>query len=270
MNNTPDVLRRILERKRQEVTEQCAACPLDELKTLLRTQTSPVRGFASTLGKRIKAAKPGVIAEIKRASPSKGLLRADFVPTDLAKSYAKGGATCLSVLTDQLFFQGNDADLSAARTACTLPVLRKEFIIDPYQIYQSRIIGADAILLIAACLDDLALNNLINLAHELALDVLLEVHNDVELTRALKLQSNIPDIIGINNRNLHNFEVDLNTTLDLAPKIPSERLLVTESGILERQDVDMMRAHGIHGFLVGETMMRAANPGERLAELFLT
>ncbi|MCB1792777.1 MAG: indole-3-glycerol phosphate synthase TrpC, partial [Gammaproteobacteria bacterium] len=205
------------------------------------------------------------IAEIKKASPSKGVLRADFRPAEIAASYAAGGAACLSVLTDIDFFQGSDAYLQQARAACALPVIRKDFIVDPYQVVEARTIGADCILLIAACLDDAQLHALNDQAHALGMDVLIEVHDGDELTRALRTDNRL---IGINNRNLRTFDVSLQTTLDLLERIPEQRLVVTESGILQRDDVALMRRHGVHTFLVGEAFMRADDPGARLHELF--
>ena len=206
-----------------------------------------------------------MIAEVKKASPSKGLIRPDFAPADIARSYAAGGAACLSVLTDRQFFQGALSYLQQARAACSLPVLRKDFIISPWQIFEARAAGADAVLLIAACLDDAQLAELLALAHALGMAALLEVHDGAELERALRLDA---PLIGINNRNLRTFEVSLHTTLGLRARVPAERLLVTESGIHTRDDVQTMRAAGVHCFLVGERFMRAANPGHALQELF--
>jgi indole-3-glycerol phosphate synthase len=213
----------------------------------------------------VAAGEAAVIAEVKKASPSKGVLREDFRPTDIARSYERAGATCLSVLTDVDFFQGADAYLGEARNACSLPVIRKDFIIDPYQVYESRAIGADCILLIAACLHDTQLSELTGLAHHLGLDVLTEVHDAAELERALAVPGRL---IGINNRNLRTFDVSLHTTLSLIDAIPAERLIVTESGIHSRADVALMRRNGVNAFLVGESFMRAPDPGDKLAELF--
>ncbi|QIK37036.1 indole-3-glycerol phosphate synthase TrpC [Caldichromatium japonicum] len=264
MAETPDILKTILRRKQEEIAERRLRCPEAQLRAIL-DNADPTRGFADALKRRVDAGEPAVIAEIKKASPSKGLLRADFAPPAIAHAYAQAGAACLSVLTDRDFFQGSDADLQAARGACTLPVIRKDFIIDPYQVYEARAIGADAILLIAACLDDARLAELNAFAQGLGLDVLLEVHDANELERALALPGRL---IGINNRNLHTFEVSLKTTLDLLPRIPADRLVVTESGITSPADVAQMRAHGVNAFLVGETFMRAADPGLALAWLF--
>jgi indole-3-glycerol phosphate synthase len=206
-----------------------------------------------------------VIAEVKKASPSKGVLRADFEPADIAQSYAEHGASCLSVLTDQQFFQGSVDYLKQARASCQLPVLRKDFLIDPYQVYESRSMGADAILLIAACLDDAQMREMEAIAHGLFMSVLVEVHDAAELERALKLKT---ALVGINNRNLHTFEVSLDTTLSLMAHVPSDRLLITESGILGREDVERMTSAGVHAFLVGEAFMRAEDPGAAMARLF--
>jgi indole-3-glycerol phosphate synthase len=223
------------------------------------------RGFVEAMQAKIDAGGSAVIAEIKKASPSKGVLREDFRPAEIARSYAQGGAACLSVLTDIDFFQGADAYLQQARAACELPVIRKDFIVDPYQVVEARAIGADCILLIAACLDDARLTGLNDLAHELGMDVLIEVHDGEELERALNTDNRL---IGINNRNLRTFEVSLGTTLDLLQRVPQGRLVVTESGILAPDNVKRMRSHGVHAFLVGEAFMRADDPGARLAELF--
>ncbi|MCG6942300.1 MAG: indole-3-glycerol phosphate synthase TrpC [Thiohalocapsa sp.] len=262
--DTPDILKRITARKAEEVAERKRRQPLAELTTAVE-QAGPGRGFADALAGRIAAGRAAVIAEIKRASPSKGLLRADFRPADIAVSYERGGAACLSVLTDRDFFQGDDEYLMSARAACALPVIRKDFVIDAYQIHEARAIGADCILLIAACLDDAELAEFTATAHALGLDVLLEVHDAAELERALAVPVRL---VGINNRNLRTFEVSLDTTLELLAWVPDDRLLVTESGIHTRADVALMREHGVHAFLVGESFMRAADPGAKLAELF--
>ncbi|MFP4061453.1 MAG: indole-3-glycerol phosphate synthase TrpC [Halochromatium sp.] len=264
MNETPDILRRIVARKREEVAERKQRLPRSSLEARL-AEADPPRGFAAALQRRVASGDAAVIAEIKRASPSKGLIRADFDPAWLARSYAAGGACCLSVLTDRDFFQGDDAHLIAARSACALPVIRKDFIVDPYQVIEARAMGADCILLIVACLADAALAELGALAAELGLDVLTEVHDARELERALALPGRL---LGINNRDLRSFEVDLRTTLDLRAQVPSERLLITESGIHARADVELMREQGVHGFLVGESLMRTADPGQTLARLF--
>jgi indole-3-glycerol phosphate synthase len=264
MAETPDILKRIIARKAEEVAAARRRIPVAEL-AVIAAAAEPPRRFADALAARVDAGLPAVIAEIKRASPSKGLLRAHFQPADIALSYAEGGAACLSVLTDQDFFQGDPQHLVDARAACALPVIRKDFIIDPYQIHQARALGADCILLIAACLDDAQLLDLAATAQGLGMDVLLEVHDAAELARALAVPTRL---LGINNRNLRTFEVSLQTTLDLRAQVPAERLLITESGIHSRNDVALMRAHGVHGFLVGEAFMRAADPGAKLAELF--
>lgn len=259
-----DILDRIVARKRAELAERSRQTPLAELERRARA-VAGARPFLSALRARIRQGKPAVIAEIKRASPSKGVLRADFRPADIAKSYERGGATCLSVLTDVDFFQGADAHLQQARAACALPVLRKDFTIDPYQVYEARALGADAILLIVAILDDARLSELARLARAFGLDALVEVHSPEELERALRVDSRL---IGINNRNLHTFETRLDTTSKLLPMIPQDYVVVTESGILARDDVALMRANGVHAFLVGEAFMRAPDPGARLVELF--
>ena len=264
MTDTPDILKKIVARKHEEIAERSARVPQAKLAERLSAADAR-RGFVAALQAKIDAGLPAVIAEIKKASPSKGVLREDFRPAEIARSYARGGAACLSVLTDIDFFQGSDAYLQQARAACSLPVIRKDFIVDPYQVVEARVIGADCILLIAACLDDAQLHGLNDLAHELGMDVLIEVHDGEELARALATQNRL---IGINNRNLRTFEVDLGTTLELLDRIPADRLVVTESGILAPSDVQLMRAHEVHAFLVGEAFMRADDPGARLAELF--
>jgi indole-3-glycerol phosphate synthase len=264
MSNTPDILQKIVRRKREEIAAGSAKRSLQQLQDDLKT-AEPTRGFADAIAAKIAAGQPGVIAEIKKASPSKGVLRKDFHPAEIAQSYAQGGAACLSVLTDIDFFQGADSYLQQARAACTLPVIRKDFIIDPYQVYEARSIDADCILLIVSCLDDGSLRELNELAHQLGMDVLIEVHDEAELERALGVSNRL---IGINNRNLRNFEVSLDTTLRMLNKIPQDRIVVTESGILSRDDVALMRQHDVHAFLVGEAFMRAERPGEKLQELF--
>jgi indole-3-glycerol phosphate synthase len=264
MADTPDVLRKIVARKAEEVAERSARRPLREVRAAAEAG-GPVRGFVNAIARRLAAGMPAVIAEAKRASPSKGLLRADFDPAAIARSYARGGATCLSVLTDVDFFQGSDEYLVRARAACALPVLRKDFLVDPYQVYEARAMDADCILLIAACLDNAGLRELNDLAHRLGMDVLVEVHDGDELDRALTLGNRL---VGINNRDLRTFGVSLDTTLGLLPRIPGDRIVVTESGILGPEDVRRMRDHGVHAFLVGEAFMRADDPAARLAELF--
>ena len=263
----PTVLQKILARKAEEVAERQARRSRAQLEAALGQVSAP-RGFSRALQQRAAAHTPAVIAEVKKASPSKGLLRADFHPAQIAKSYEKGGAACLSVLTDVDFFQGSDAYLQEARAACQLPVLRKDFIIDAYQVVESRTIGADCILLIVAALSDQQLIELSGLARSLGLDILVEVHDETELKRALACVDS--PLLGVNNRNLHNFEVSLATTLDLLPKIPAGRLLVTESGIGETQAIAELLAQGVYAFLVGEAFMRAEDPGAALQRLFFS
>ena len=267
MSDTPDILKKIINRKIEEVEERRALVSMVDIKRRVERAklTLPPRSFVYSLQRKIQAGQAAVIAEIKKASPSKGVMRENFVPADIATSYEKGGAACLSVLTDVDFFQGSDAYLKEAREACGLPVLRKEFIIDPYQVYESRGMGADCILLIVACLTDEQLKELSSLAIELEMDVLVEVHDEEELKRALPLD--LP-MIGINNRNLRTFETSLATTTDLLKLIPDDCIVVTESGIHSKEDVALMQQHNVNAFLVGETFMRADEPGEKLAELF--
>jgi len=259
-----DILQRILARKAQEISERRARVTFDELRERCARADAP-RGFVSALRANIAAGKPAVIAEVKKASPSKGVMRADFRPEQIAKSYAAGGAACLSVLTDVDFFQGADEYLVTARENCTLPVLRKDFMIDAYQVHEARALGADCILLIVAALDDAQLCELAQLAQALGMDVLVEVHDGAELDRALRTSASL---IGINNRNLRTFETALDVTLNLRERVPSDRLLVTESGIHTRADVARMRAAGVNAFLVGEAFMRANDPGTELRRLF--
>jgi indole-3-glycerol phosphate synthase len=262
--STSDILEKILRRKAEEIAERRARVPRAEL-TRRAALAPPVRGFVEAIEQRIAQGQPAVIAEIKKASPSKGLLRADFRPAEVAKSYAAAGAACLSVLTDADFFQGADEYLQQARAACALPVLRKDFTIDPYQVDEARALGADCILLIVAALDDVALGELAGTAQHLGMDVLVEVHDGEELDRALGLNT---ALIGINNRNLRTFETRLETTLELLDRVPNDRIVVTESGFHTPADVVRMRAAGVHAFLVGEAFMRAPDPGRKLAELF--
>ena len=259
-----DILNKIIAVKRQEVADALNRKPLAAMRQDAESRVQ-TRDFVGALRARIAAGKPAVIAEIKKASPSKGVLRSDFIPADIAQSYAEAGAACLSVLTDQQFFQGSIDYLKQARASCSLPVLRKDFIVDAYQIYESRVMGADCILLIAACLDDAQMKAFEALAMSLDMAVLVEVHDEAELARALMLKT---PLIGINNRNLNTFEVSLDTTLSLMGKVPAERLLVTESGIMTPEDVKRLRDVNINAFLVGEAFMRADEPGEALAELF--
>ncbi len=258
-----DILARILDRKRGEVRERAGRTTLEGLKARAR-DADRTRGFAQAIAARIAGGEPAVIAEIKRASPSQGVIRADFDPAAIARSYESAGAACLSVLTDVDFFQGDDAHLQSARAACALPVLRKDFVVDAYQLFEARALGADCILLIAAALGDAELEAFAGQAREIGLDVLLEVHDAAELERALR----IPDVmIGVNNRDLRTFDVSLETSLALRPRVAQSRLLVTESGIRTRDDIARMRAAGIHAFLIGEAFMRAEDPGAALAEL---
>lgn len=259
-----DILATILARKAEEVAARRCEVPLDELHERAALQ-APARGFEAALRSTIADGRAAVIAEVKKASPSKGVIRADFDPAQIAASYARGGAACLSVLTDRDFFQGHEDYLCDARAACELPVLRKDFTVDAYQVHEARALGADAILLIVAALDDRRLMSLCELAMSLGLDVLVEVHDAPELARALATPSRL---IGVNNRNLRTFETRLDTTLELQARIPADRLLVTESGIHTPADVARMRAAGVHVFLVGEAFMRAAEPGSELQRLF--
>ena len=262
--DVPDILKRILHRKTEEVSARSQQVSEKELVTLIEQQSAP-RGFVSAMQKALSQNRSAVIAEIKKASPSKGVLRKDFNPAKIAASYQAGGAACLSVLTDADFFQGSEAALQSARAACELPVIRKDFIIDSYQVSEARAIGSDCILLIVAALDDAQMKDLYEHAVGLGMDVLVEVHDWAELDRAQRLS---PMLLGINNRNLRTFEVSLNTTVEMLIKISTDTMVVTESGILTRSDVELMRKHQINAFLVGEAFMRAPNPGEALAALF--
>ncbi|MEX2525116.1 MAG: indole-3-glycerol phosphate synthase TrpC [Gammaproteobacteria bacterium] len=264
MLNTPDILGRILERKREEVAERQAATPLPQLKKRIPNCPSP-RGFYQAVLQTIEAGRPAVIAEIKKASPSRGVIRPDFDPAAIARSYASGGAACLSVLTDIDFFQGHDDYLALARDACELPALRKDFIIDPYQVYESRAISADCVLLIVSALTDPQLREFADIAEELAMDVLVEVHNREELERGLMLRT---PLIGINNRDLHTFETSIETTIGLMPDVFPDRTVVTESGIHSRDDVARLRKNHVDAFLVGEAFMASEEPGSKLRELF--
>jgi len=263
-----DILNKILAVKADEVSAAKKYRDLHSLRREVESDASlraDIRGFEASLRRGIGAGRAGVIAEVKKASPSKGVLRADFRPDEIADSYARGGASCLSVLTDVQFFQGATDYLKQARAACALPVIRKDFIVDPYQVYEARAMGADAILLIVAALDHGLMADLEACAMELGMDVLVEVHDGDELTAALRLKT---QLLGINNRNLRTFEVTLDTTLGLLPRIPAERLVVTESGILKPEDVKRMRDADVHAFLVGEAFMRAPDPGTELRRLF--
>jgi indole-3-glycerol phosphate synthase len=260
-----DILQRIVAVKHEEVAAARARRPLAELRELAVASRRERRGFAAALRDRVAAGRPAVIAEVKKASPSRGVLREDFVPAEIASAYERGGAACLSVLTDERFFQGHADFLRQARAACSLPVLRKDFIVDEYQVAEAGAMGADCILLIAACLDDARLAELEAEAVRLGMDVLVEVHDGAELDRALRLRT---PLVGINNRDLRTFEVSLETTLALRARVPADRLLITESGILAPGDVRRMRDAGVHAFLVGEAFMRAPDPGAALAALF--
>jgi indole-3-glycerol phosphate synthase len=264
MRSASNFLEDILTHKAKEVAERMRRLPLTAIRGRAEA-ASPPRGFVAAVRNRVRTGGTAVIAEIKKASPSKGVLREDFRPADIAKSYEEHGATCLSVLTDVDFFQGADEHMQQARAACSLPVLRKDFTIDAYQVYESRALGADCILLIVAALDDARLREFALLAGELGMDVLIEVHTPEELERALPLSA---PLIGINNRNLHTFETRLDTTLQLLSLIPPGRIVVTESGIVVPRDIALMRSRGVHAFLVGEAFMRSPDPGSKLAELF--
>ena len=259
-----DILTTILARKAEEIEQRSRVRPLSELRARALNQ-APTRGFVKAIRNRLDAGDAAVIAEVKKASPSKGVIRADFRPADIARSYEAGGAACLSVLTDVDFFQGSNLYLSEARSACGLPVIRKDFIVDAYQVYEARMIGADCILLIVAALEDAQMIELANLAGELGMDVLVEVHDIDELERALQTDC---ELIGVNNRNLRTFEVSLDTTLALKDAVPPDRILVTESGIATRADVAKMREAGINTFLIGESFMRETDPGAALKRLF--
>jgi indole-3-glycerol phosphate synthase len=264
--NTPTILKKIIDTKAVEVAQRSKTLPLNEIKArALDMDNAELRGFYRAMKAKVDAGLPAVIAEIKKASPSKGVLREHFVPEEIAVSYEKGGAACLSVLTDRDYFQGHEDYLQAARKACGLPVIRKDFLVDPYQIYEARSINADCVLLIVSALSKMQLQDLEGIAHELGMDVLVEVHDGEELETALTMKT---PLVGINNRNLHTFDLTLETTYGLLPYVPDDRLLVTESGILGRDDVDAMRARNVNAFLVGETFMRAEEPGDELAKLF--
>ncbi|MFK5986286.1 MAG: indole-3-glycerol phosphate synthase TrpC [Pseudomonadota bacterium] len=263
-SQTADILVKILQRKKQEVIERSAQVSLRSLVSQCK-QLAPCRGFIQSIENSLANNKPAIIAEIKKASPSKGLICKNFVPKEIAQSYEQAGASCLSVLTDIDFFQGHDEYLKQAREAVSIPVLRKEFIIDIYQIYEAKAMQADCILLIVAALDDVQLNEFASLAEQLGLDVLVEVHNAEELQRALFLKTTL---IGINNRNLRTFETSLNNTTDLLSSIPDNRIVVTESGIHSKEDIQFMQQHQVNSFLVGEAFMREKNPGKKLTELF--
>ncbi len=264
MTDTPDILKTILAKKQEEVARRRINTPIEMLEDIASGVERP-RGFARSLQSKILAKKPAIIAEIKKASPSQGVIREDFKPVYIGQDYAMNGATCLSVLTDKEFFQGSEAYLEMVRKNCPLPVLRKDFMIDAYQIYEARALGADCILLIVAALDDSVMHELAELATRLDMDVLVEVHDTDELQRALSLDTKL---IGINNRNLRTFVTDLQTTLSLKDSIPEDRIIITESGIHSHDDVQLMLDNNIYGFLVGEAFMRADSPGQKMRELF--
>lgn len=259
-----DILNKILASKAVEIAAAKASISLEQMQVLAQAQAKP-RDFVGAIRSKITASKAAVIAEIKKASPSKGVIRADFKPAEIAKSYEAGGAACLSVLTDVEYFQGSADYLKQARAACSLPVLRKDFMIDPYQVYEARAMGADCILLIAAAIDLVKMRELESIAHELGMAVLVEVHNGEELDLALQLKT---PLLGINNRNLRTFDVTLQTTLDLLARIPAGKIVVTESGIFTADDVKLMRENNVHTFLVGEAFMRQDDPGAELKKVF--
>jgi len=261
----PTVLQTIIARKHEEVAERSKERSGASLLSMAKIASEP-RGFYDSMRRKVDAGQSAVIAEVKKASPSKGVIREHFVPAEIAKSYEQGGAACLSVLTDKDFFQGGEAYLQQAREACDLPVIRKDFIVDPYQVVEARAIGADCILLIVAAFEDFGLmRDLATQSQDLGMDVLVEVHNGAELDQALLMDT---PLVGINNRNLHNFETSLQTTIDLLNNIPEDRMVVTESGIHTAQDVALMREHDVNAFLVGEAFMRAEEPGDELKALF--
>mgnify|MGYP000008526691 FL=1 len=262
--SAPDILQKIVEEKWREIPQRAAARPVAELQRLIGQQSDP-RGFVAALTERMVARQPAIIAEIKKASPSKGVIRENFIPAAIARSYADAGAACLSVLTDVSFFQGADEYLVQARNAVALPVLRKDFVVDPYQVLEARSIGADCILLIAAILAPKTMASLYQVAVDLGMDVLIEVRDAVELEQALQVS---PTLVGINNRDLRDFSVDLATTYDLIDRLPAGVNLVTESGIHQRADIEAMQSRGVYGFLVGEAFMRAEDPGAELKTLF--
>ncbi|MDA0821902.1 MAG: indole-3-glycerol phosphate synthase TrpC [Proteobacteria bacterium] len=263
-NASTNILDEIVRHKREEVNGRRADVPLGKIQERA-SHAPPVRDFTGALLQRIEQGLPAVIAECKKASPSKGLIRENYDPAKIAQSYEHGGASCLSVLTDQHYFQGSDDHLVAARSACALPIIRKDFIIDHYQVYEARALGADCILLIVACLDDTALEELAQLASVLGMDALIEVHDRAELERALRLRLRL---IGINNRDLRRFVTNIDTTIGLLADVPDDRIVVTESGIHSAADVEKLRSHGVNAFLVGEAFMRAPDPGEMLKQMF--
>lgn len=264
MTDTPDILKKILATKAEEVAKRKLRMSIADLADIISDTEAP-RGFARALQGKASSKKPAIIAEVKKASPSKGIIRENFKPVEIAQDYAMNGATCLSVLTDKEYFHGGEVNLQMARQACPLPVLRKDFMIDPYQIHESRALGADCILLIVAALSDAQMHELADTATQLGMDILVEVHDKAEMERALKL--NTP-LMGINNRNLRTFETSLQTTLDLQTMVPDDRLVITESGIHTPEDVRLMMDNDIYTFLVGEAFMRADHPGAKMRELF--
>ncbi|MBT5826349.1 MAG: indole-3-glycerol phosphate synthase TrpC [Gammaproteobacteria bacterium] len=264
MTDTPDILKKILATKAEEITKRKLRMSIADLANIISDTETP-RGFARALQEKAANKKPAIIAEVKKASPSKSVIRENFRPVEIAQDYAMSGATCLSVLTDKEYFQGGEVNLQMARQACPIPVLRKDFMIDPYQIYESRALGADCILLIVAALTDTQMHELADTTKELGMDVLVEVHDSEEMQRALNLDT---PLMGINNRNLRTFETSLQTTLDLQAMVPDERLVITESGIHTQDDVRLMMDNDIYTFLVGEAFMRAEHPGAKMRELF--
>jgi len=262
--STPGILKKIIEQKWQEVSQRKHRQSLTEISAIAKDQPD-TRGFVRNIEAKLRQKLPAVIAEIKKASPSKGIIREHFIPAEIAESYESAGAACLSVLTDHNFFQGDERYLQEVRRACSLPVIRKDFMVDAWQIYETRCLGADCILLIAACLSRSQMQDMAGIADEIGLDVLVEVHNAEERANALTLPTRL---LGINNRDLNNFDVSLETTLNLLPDASDSRIVVTESGINTTEDVTLMREHGVHTFLVGEAFMRAENPGEKLHRLF--
>ncbi len=264
MTDTPDILKKILDKKAEEVASRKQLRTIADLEDIAADVEKP-RGFCRALQDKVLARKPAIIAEIKKASPSKGVIREDFQPVTIGQDYAMNGATCLSVLTDKEFFQGSEVYLQMVRERCPLPVLRKDFMIDPYQIYEARALGADCILLIVAALEDSQMHELSDTATKLGMDVLVEVHDAAEMERALKLDTRL---IGVNNRNLRTFETSLQTTLDLKAQVPKDRIIITESGIHTHADVQLMLDNDIYAFLIGEAFMRAESPGQKMRELF--
>jgi len=264
MTDTPDILKKILAKKEEEVAKRKLRMSIADLSDIIGGTEAP-RGFAIALQEKALSKKPAIIAEIKKASPSKGVIRENFKPTEIALDYAMNGATCLSVLTDKEFFQGGEANLQMARQSCPLPALRKDFMIDPYQIHESRALGADAILLIVAALSDTQMHELAATTKELGMDILVEVHDAAEMERALTLDT---PLMGINNRDLRSFETSLQTTLDLKAMVPADRLVITESGIHTQEDVQLMLDNEVYTFLVGEAFMRVEKSGAKMRELF--